>query len=61
MLKLTANRETMIHRVSEQSEFARAVEIGELPFTNESVMDGISSTFYAENTPIHDIQDYKQL
>ena len=40
MLKLTANRETLIRRASEQAEFARTVHIGQLYITNESVMDG---------------------
>ena len=42
MLKLTANRETVNHRASEQAEFARTVEISQSYITNESVMDGSS-------------------
>ena len=36
-LKLTANRDTLIQRASEQAEFARLVEIGQLCSTSESV------------------------
>ena len=45
MLNLTANRETPIHRASEQAEFIRMVVIWHFFFTHESVMDGNSSTF----------------
>ena len=41
-LKLTANRDTLIQRASEQAEFARLVEIGQLCSTSESVMAGTS-------------------
>ena len=44
MLKLTANRETLIHRGFRKAEFARTVEIGQLAITNEPVMYGNSST-----------------
>ena len=65
MLNLTANRETLIHKASEQAEFARTVEIGQYWITNVSVMDGHSSTlFFAEKTQslgMIDTQDHKQL
>ena len=41
---LTANRETVIHSTSKQEEFASMVEIGQIYITNESVIDGNSST-----------------
>ena len=44
MLKLTANRETLMHRASEEAAFAWTVAIGQFYITNESVMDGCSST-----------------
>ena len=50
MLKLTANRKTMIHRASEQTEFARTVEVGQFRITNESVMDGNISTPLSRET-----------
>ena len=44
VLKLIANRDTLIHKkASEQAEFANTVEIGQLYVTNESVVDGDSS------------------
>ena len=43
MLKLTENREALMHRVSEQAAFARTVEIGQFHTRNESGMDGNSS------------------
>ena len=43
LLKLIANRETLIHRGSEQAECARTVELGQLCVNNESVMDENSS------------------
>ena len=50
MLKLTANRDTLIHKASEHAEFARTVESGHFYITNESVMDGTVLFLYAENT-----------
>ena len=44
MVKLTANRETLFHRASEQAEFASTVEIGQFYMKSESVVDGNSST-----------------
>ena len=46
MLKLTANRETQIHKASEQAAFARTVVIGKFYITYGSVVDGHSSTFF---------------
>ena len=43
MLKLIANRETLVRRASEQAEFARTVEIGHFYTIDESVVDGNSS------------------
>ena len=40
VLKVTANRETLTPRASQQAEFARTVEIGHFFFTTESVRDG---------------------
>ena len=44
MLKLTANRETLIHRASDQAEFSRTVDIEQFFITNDSVVDGNSTT-----------------
>ena len=44
MLQLTENRETVIRKAFEQASFARAVENRQFYNTNESVMDGNSST-----------------
>ena len=44
VLRLTENRETLMHRASEQAAFARTLEKGEFYITNKSVMDGNSST-----------------
>ena len=44
MLKLTANRETLVRRTSEQAVFAGTVDIGQFFITNDSVVDGNSST-----------------
>ena len=44
LLSLTANRETLTHRDSEQAEFARTVEIGHLNIANEPVIDENSSS-----------------
>ena len=41
---LTENHETLIRMASEQAAFAIAVENGQFDFTNESVMEGNSST-----------------
>ena len=43
LLKLTANRETLTHRASEQAAFAKTVEIRQFFITVESVTDGNSS------------------
>ena len=48
MLKLTANLETLLHRAAEQTNFARTVETGQFHITNESVLDGSSSTTQSE-------------
>ena len=40
LLQLTKNRETLIHRASEQAAFARTGENEHFYITNESVMDG---------------------
>ena len=62
MLKLTANRETLIHRASEQGAFARTVEIGQFKITKESAVDGNSSIFLknTEGQGILEVEDYKQ-
>ena len=44
LLTLTANRETLTHRASEQAEFARTVDIGQLYIANEPVIDENSSS-----------------
>ena len=44
LLQLTENLETLIRRASEQTAFARTAEHGQVHITNESVMDGNSST-----------------
>ena len=44
MLKLTANREPLTHKASEQAQFARTVDIRQFYITNDSVVDGNSST-----------------
>ena len=44
MLKLTANREPLTHKASEQAQFARTVDIRQCYITNDSVVDGNSST-----------------
>ena len=44
MLKLTADRETLLHKASEQ-----AVEIGLFCIINESVMDGNKSTLHCRD------------
>ena len=49
MLKLTANRETLIHRASEQAEFfSRKMEIEQFRTTNESVVDGNHSILFLQ-------------
>ena len=55
LLQLAANHETLIRRASEQAACARTVESGQFHITNESVMDGNSSTlfFFAKKTPGH--------
>ena len=51
LLQLTENLETLIRRASEQTAFARTVEHGQVYITNESVMDGNSSTpLYIESS-----------
>ena len=50
VLKITTNRDTLIHRASEQAEFARTVEIGQFYSTiNLSLMETVLLV-YAENT-----------
>ena len=44
MLKLTANREMLFHRASEQAECAGTAEIGQFYIKSESVVDGNSCT-----------------
>ena len=44
MLKLTASREALMHRASDQAEFGRTLESGQFQKTIESIMDGHSST-----------------
>ena len=44
LLKLTENREKLIHRASEKADFARTVEIGQVYTTSKSDVDGNSST-----------------
>ena len=52
MLKLIANRVTLMHRASELAEFGRTLESGQFSITNDSVMDGNSSTLHAEHVKI---------
>ena len=62
MPKFTANRETLIHKASEHAEFARMVAIGQFYITNDSLVDGNSSTpMNTQSQRILDIQDYKQI
>ena len=44
MQQLTANRETLIRRASEQASFARTLENGQFYITNQAVLEGNSST-----------------
>ena len=49
MLKLVANRETLIHRASEQATCASTMDIGTFCITSDSVFDGNSSTLLEPN------------
>ena len=51
VLQHTQHHETLIRRASEQAVFATTVEKGQIYITNDSVMDGNSSTpLWRENT-----------
>ena len=67
LLKLTENREALIHRASDQAEFARKVELGQFCITDETAMYGHRSTVLCREYIGHrnqhlgclEIHDYK--
>ena len=51
MLKLIANRDTLIHRASEQVKCTKTFDSGQLYLTKDAVVDGHSSTPSCRESP----------